>query len=502
MKKNKIYALAYLSIWIFPMIIFVRDFFHMQDIKGIDYIEIIDLLKMSLVQGGLSVIFSTLIAVIPAYYISYRRDRISQILEGLIFIPFFFPAVSTVVAFTLFFNLPYIKELGVLYSLKGIIIANVFYNSPIMIKYISQGVRNIPKNILEAGRLDGLNERTLFFKIKLPLILPQVYRGMFLVFLYTFSSFGIVLALGGIRFWNLEVGIATTLLGDADFSKALILGGLQFLVLVSISMIGEKVPTYELSGEPIEKKVGNGVKIYSVIYLAIECIVLLIGIVYGFFNYYTGKFSFSSFLKLFSAELNSEYHVLEALGNSMILAGVTPVFVIIFTYLILKNYSKITGVIIFSTMGFSSAFLGIVLIYLNILYIIPLWLLLIFGYFLVTVPIAYSFMYQYVKEFPKDLLDLGKLDSLSSLKSFCLIEFPILKRVFIGTYLQIFAIILGEFTISYTMQLGTDFPIISIVNYSLYSDKKLLEGAALSSLNVLIVALLFYLSNRLTEDKK
>lgn len=103
---------------------------------------------------------------------------------------------------------------------------------------------------------------------------------------------------------------------------------------------------------------------------------------------------------------------------------------IIFTYLLLKNFTKVTSAIVFSTMGFSSAFLGIALIYINILYDVKLWILLVIGYFLVTVPIAYSFMYQYVREFPKDILDLAKIDTLSPLKTFLLVECPILKMYF------------------------------------------------------------------------
>ena len=51
------------------------------------------------------------------------------------------------------------------------------------------------------------------------------------------------------------------------------------------------------------------------------------------------------------------------------------------------------------------------------------------------------------------------------------------------------------------MQLGRDFPTIALVNYSLFSDKKLLEGAALSSVNIIIVVVLFYLSNKITEKE-
>ncbi|WP_293723303.1 ABC transporter permease subunit [uncultured Cetobacterium sp.] len=473
----------------------------MSEIKNLDYFEYFKLFKISLLQGGVSVFFSTIVALVPAYYMSYKRNTLTKLLEGLIFIPFFFPTISTVVAFTLIFNLPFLKDFNILYSLKAIILANVFYNSPIMIKYLSQGMRNIPKNIVEAGKIDGLNEIGVFFKIKLPLIFPQVFRGMFLVFIYTFASFGVVLALGGIRYSNFEVEIANTLLRDANFTKALILGAFQFLFLIAINLLGELYSPYELEGEFRQKEISSWVFLYSILYFLIESAVVLIGIFYGFYNYYIGKFSLDGFIRLFNQSFNSSYPVLEGIRNSLVLASITPIFVIIFTYLLLKNFTKMTSAVVFSTMGFSSAFLGIALIYINILYDIKLWILLIVGYFLITVPIAYSFMYQYVREFPKDILDLAKIDRLSPLKTFLLIECPILKNVFLGTYLQIFAIILGEFTISYSMQLGRDFPTLALVNYSLFSDKKLLEGAALSSVNIIIVVALFYISNKITEKE-
>ncbi|MGL4946184.1 MAG: ABC transporter permease, partial [Cetobacterium sp.] len=451
MKKNKIYSYIYLFLWLVPLIFFIKDFFDINEINQLEILDYLNLFKISFVQGILSVLFSTLIAIIPAYYISIQKNILTKLLDSLIFIPFFFPTISTVVAFTLIYNLPIFKNINLLYSLKAIIIANVFYNSPIMIKYLSEGMKSIPINIIEASKIDGLNEIEVFYKIKLPLIFPQVFRGMFLVFVYTFSSFGIVLALGGIRYSNLEVEIANTLLRDANFTKALLLGSFQFLFLISINCLGDLYSPYELEGEFIEKKASISTTIYSIIYLSLQILIVFIGIFYGFYNFYTGSFSFQSFFKLFSKDFNKIYPVIEAISNSLILASITPIAVILFSYLLLKNFTKLTSGIVFSTMGFSSAFLGISLIYINIIYDINLKLLLLIGYFLITLPIAYSFMYQYVKEFPKDILDLAKLDRLSSLQTFFFVEIPILKDIFLATYLQIFAIILGEFTISYSM---------------------------------------------------
>lgn len=502
MKKNSIFNFLYLSLWSIPLIFFIQDFFIIDELKNINYKEILDLFKISFIQSSLSVLIAFIIAIIPSYYVSINNGNLSKKIENLIFIPFFFPVISTVIAFTLIFNSIYLEKFKILYTLKAIILANAFYNTPIIVKYMGEGLKSINKSISEAAKLDGANEVKIFFKIKLPLIFPQIFRGIFLVFIYCFLSFGVVLALGGIKYSNLEVEISNSIIMEANFSKALVLGGSQFLFLLFINYLGEKLPTYTLTGESEKKECNFFVKIYSYIYLIIEYLIVFIGVSYGFFNVYTGKFTLKYFFILFDKEFNMEYPVIKACFNSLFLSGITPIVVIFFSYLLLKNHKKITSIIIFSTLGISGAFLGITLIYLNILFNIKLEILLFLGYFLISVPIAYSFMYNSIINFSEEILDLIKLDRLNIFQKFFYIEFPILKNIFIATYLQIFAIIFGEFTISYTMQLENIFPTISLVNYSLYANKKFLEGASLSSLNILIILILFFISNRIKLNSK
>ena len=148
-----------------------------------------------------------------------------------------------------------------------------------------------------------------------------------------------------------------------------------------------------------------------------------------------------------------------------------------------------------SSLGISSAFLGICLIYMNILFNIPLFLILILGYFMITVPIAYSYMYHPLRSFDKSLIEAGKLDGANSVNIFFNIEFPLLKNIFIGTFIQIFAIIFAEFTISYTMQIKDFLPTMSTVNYDMSSNRHFAESTALGALNTFIIISLFILAN-------
>ena len=488
-------------LWLMPIYFFARDFFEISSLEILKESHIQEVALFSIKQGFYSTVMALFVGVIPAYYSAYHRDRLSKFIQGMVFIPFFFPVISIVTIFSLIFNLPFIKELNILYTLKGIIIANVFYNSPIFVKYISEGLKKSPKELGEAMRIDGASSLTIFLRGQLPLILPQIFRAFVLVFTYCFLGLGIILSLGGIRYSNIEVEIANTLMGGADFSKAMLLGGVQFIILLILNFLGVFVKEYEIYGEQEEKKLNPLFKIYSIIYMIFQYGVVGLAFLFSFINQFTGKFSLRAYLNLFSKEFNEEFGVISgivnSLGISMVVSGIT-VFVI---YLIIKNYSRVTDMIIFSNMGVSGAFLAITLYYMNILFDIPLVVLLGVGYLIGAIPIGYSFMYQYVKKFPVEILETSKLDCKNFYQRFRYIEFPILKNIFISSFLQVFAVIYGEFTVVYTMQLGDIIPIASLVNYSLVNSKKYMESSAFSSIVLLIVLGAFMLGEYFKEKE-
>jgi len=65
-----------------------------------------------------------------------------------------------------------------------------------MIIYIA-GLQNVPDNILEAARIDGADDWTMFFKIKLPMIMPSITICFFLTLTNAFKLFDQNLALTG-----------------------------------------------------------------------------------------------------------------------------------------------------------------------------------------------------------------------------------------------------------------------------------------------------------------
>ena len=389
--KSFILNFFYGVLWFTPLYFFVRDFFNINDIGIIFEKDTFNIMLFSIKQGLYSTLIALLVALIPAYLTAYERGTISKLLQGLLFIPFFFPVISTVTIFSIIFNLEFFRNLNILYTLKAIVIANVFYNSPIFIKYISEGFKRIPKEIVEAMKLDGAGKIKIFFSGQLPLIMPQLFRAFILVFTYCFVGFGIILSLGGIQFSTLEVEIATTLMSDLNFSKAMIYGLLQFVILIILNSIGGKITEYELEGEEEIQKQNLFMRGYSVIYLILQYFVVFSSVVFSFYNYYIGKFSFDAYKRIFSQEFNEEFEVIKGIINSIGISTVVSFITVIFIYLIIKNYNRLIDIIIFANLGVSGAFLAISLFYLNVLFDIPLIALLIVGYVLSSIPVAVSY---------------------------------------------------------------------------------------------------------------
>jgi len=411
-------------------------------------------------------------------------------------------------AFTLVYSsVGILSKLGfsfdIMYTLKAIILAHVFYNSPIFVRYISEALRRVPASFTETASIEGASKFKTFINVELPLIIPSISRALFLVFTYNFTSFAIVLSLGGVKYSTLEVAISKTLRSTLDFPKALSYALIQLIILTMLNIVISKFEPISFEYEPFsQKKSGYLSRTISAFYLIFEYSIVLVGIAASFFDFINMKFDISSFLHLFSKELNRVYPVVRSIINSFLVSAIAALFAVITAYFLLKNYSKLINVSVMATLGISSAFLGMALLYLNILFDIPFVLLLILGYFLITIPIAYSFLFQPVRGFDDKIIEAAKIDGANNLIIFLKIELPLLFSSFISAFLQIFAMIFGEFTISYTMQVRDYFPLASVVNYSLSSGRLYQEANALSGLNILLIFFIFYISNKFVKKSE
>lgn len=135
-----------------------------------------------------------------------------------------------------------------LYGFGGILLAHVFFNLPLATRIFLSGLLTIPQHSWNLARLFGMRPWAIFCRIEWPLLRGLVGGVGGLVFLLCFTSFAIVLTLGGgPQATTLEVAIYQAIRFDFDLAKAVALSLLQIglcllLVGVCVSLGGGAFP--------------------------------------------------------------------------------------------------------------------------------------------------------------------------------------------------------------------------------------------------------------------
>lgn len=172
-------------------------------------------------QALVSTLVSGIIALPGAYLIARRDFFAKPLIRAVTLIPFVLPSILVVLGFVIFYGnsgvlnrilsgLPGqgMHPLRILYSFKAIILAHSFYNVPIFIAIVGSFWEQLPNDLEQASWTMGAHQPRTFINITLPRIFPAILAAASLVFVYCFTSFAIILVLGGgPRFTTLEVEI-------------------------------------------------------------------------------------------------------------------------------------------------------------------------------------------------------------------------------------------------------------------------------------------------------
>ena len=171
-------------------------------------------------QALLSTIL-TLLAGMPAAYVFARYDfRGKSLLRALTTIPFVMPTMVVAAAFTALLgpqghlNRWLMTVLGLdappihlQHTLALVLLAHVFYNAAIIVRLVGGFWTHLDPRIEEAARVLGASRWRTFREVTLPILSPAIVAASLLVFLFCFTSFGVILVLGGPQLATIEVEI-------------------------------------------------------------------------------------------------------------------------------------------------------------------------------------------------------------------------------------------------------------------------------------------------------
>ncbi|KAB2906181.1 MAG: iron ABC transporter permease [Anaerolineae bacterium] len=122
-------------------------------------------------------------------------------------------------------------------SLKIILLAHIFYNYAVALRIISSFWSNQSQRIQEAAQMLGASRWMVFYRITLPLLLPAVTAAAALVFMFCFTSFGVVRILGGLKYATLEVEIHYQSLSLFDLPTAGALSVIQLMTTLVMMIV-------------------------------------------------------------------------------------------------------------------------------------------------------------------------------------------------------------------------------------------------------------------------
>jgi thiamine transport system permease protein len=171
-------------------------------------------------QAGLSTLLTLILALPGAYVFAHYEFRGKALLQSLVTVPFVLPTVVTAAAFRALLGPGGLVNTGLMaafdlarppinidHTIWFFLLAHVFYNYTVIVRLVGGFWARLPRDVNEAARMLGASRGQVFWKITLPLLMPAVLAASLLIFVFCFTSFGVVLILGGPRLATLEVEI-------------------------------------------------------------------------------------------------------------------------------------------------------------------------------------------------------------------------------------------------------------------------------------------------------
>jgi thiamine transport system permease protein len=204
------------------------------------------LLRISLIQAGLSMVSSLLIGAALALALARRTHFFGRPVRiAALNVATVLPAIVTVFAVTAVFGRSgWIGDIGRLFGfetgswifgLGGVLIAHILLNAPLATRvYLASLAAISPEQWRLASQL-GMPPFAIFRFIDLPVLIRESAGIGALIFLACFTSFAIVLALGGgPAVSTLEVAIFEAIRFEANFRQAALLAVLQIAVCAAL----------------------------------------------------------------------------------------------------------------------------------------------------------------------------------------------------------------------------------------------------------------------------
>jgi thiamine transport system permease protein len=478
-------------------------------------------------QAALSTLLTLLVGLPGAYLFARYQFRGKGLLRALASVPFVMPTLVVAAAFNALLGPRGWVNLGLMALLRtetppldltntltAILLAHVFYNTTIVLRLVGDFWAHLDPRLTGAARMLGANSVRAFWHVTLPLLAPAILAAALLVFIFDFTSFGVILVLGGPQFATLEVEIyrqTTNLLNlpvAASLSIVQLACTLGFSILYSRLSVQVTAPIalrpQTFTQRPLRAGFAAGVIIGGLVILLIAPLAALALRSITRFDAQPG-FTLAFYRELFINRRASIFYVppFVAIGNSVGVAlttvllsltlGLPTAFALAQPNTRNSRLSRLLDPIILLPLGTSAVTMGFG--FLIAFSRPPLdWraspLLLPLAHTLVAFPFVVRSLLPALRSIRPQLRRAASLLGASPTRVFQEIDLPLVGRALLVGGAFAFAISLGEFGAT-ALVARPEFPTVPVAIYRFLSQPGALnygQALALSTLLMLVAA--------------
>lgn len=468
-------------------------------------------------QAAASTALTLLLGLPLAYLFARYHFPGKTLLRALTTIPFVMPSVVVGAAFTaLLGNNGLVNDwlatilgldrgpIRIQQTIWMILLAHAFYNVSVIVRTVGGFWANLNPRLEEAAAMLGASRSQQFRRVTLPLLLPSITAAGLLVFLFCFTSFGVILILGGVRFATLEIEIYRQAVSLFNLSTAAFLALVQLALTFTIMAVYTRIQAraarpLDLSPPSVTQrrpKTTTGAMVLQLGVLAAVFLLIapLLALVWRSFSLSGEGLSLLFYEELTINRRQSAFFVAPyvAIRNSVLYAMATvalSLFLgIITAYLLAKPRNRLSALldpIFLLPLGVSAVTLGLGYIITmgplrTSIYLVPI------AHTLIAAPFVVRTLLPALRGLDPKLGEAAQVAGASPARAWLEIDVPILRQAAIVGAAFAFTISLGEF--GATLLIGRpDVPTMPVVIYRALGQPGLLNyGQALAMSTILM----------------
>ncbi|MEQ8677414.1 MAG: iron ABC transporter permease [Aggregatilineales bacterium] len=427
-------------------------------------------------QAVLSTFFTVVLAVPAAYVFTRYQFRGKRVLMSLVTLPFVLPTVLVAVAFSALLGENGIVNdflisifrlndapIQVEDSLAIILIVHVFYNFSIVFRIVAGYWANQSPKIEEAATVLGCSGIKLWLYVRLPILRPAILASAILTFIFTYTSFGVVLIFGGLRYETVEVVIYKEAYNYLNLSLAAVLSFVQIGIMLAMmytytrlqrNVVMDLQSVQRVARRPRsipERLTVNLTLIFMVILIFTPLLALVMR------SLWNGAVTFQNYAQIFAPQDNYSLSVtpLESTLTSVSFAIITTIVAVtlglITCYMIVGIGYKISRwldpffMLPLATSAVTLGFGFIIALDEPPLNLRTSWVLIPIAHTLVAMPFVIRSILPLLRGIPSSVRESASVLGASPLQTLWMVDLPMISRGIVVGAIFAFTMSMGEF---------------------------------------------------------